>query len=155
MIQVLNSSLPLLASFSPYETIACLHTLAKCGVSPPLPWLRAVTTLTYDQARLSFLLPIQDWMSITRQPFILHSGNHTCSHVHPFCIYSPLVCMDLLENPPQHLSLPQVKSNALTSIQLGLLSWSMGRLGLSPGKQWLDAICSASERCIDKKDGQV
>ena len=46
---VLSSSLPLLPAFSPYETIACLHTLARCGIPPPMPWLQPVMERAYGQ----------------------------------------------------------------------------------------------------------
>ena len=39
----------MLTSFSPYETIACLHTLAKCDMAPPVPWIKEVTKLVLDQ----------------------------------------------------------------------------------------------------------
>ena len=46
---MLSSSLSLLPSFSPYETIACLHTLAKCGIAPPVTWTRAAVKHAHDQ----------------------------------------------------------------------------------------------------------
>ena len=77
--QVLNSTQHLIPHFSPYEIVACLHSLAKCGIVPPMTWLTDVNARAFKLVRWCGSFDV----ALIADLFVSHKAAK-CGGFHPF-----------------------------------------------------------------------